>query len=363
MSVASRLKSLSVSLLALALGFVFIYWVVPASRIGGVADAERSYVDMHVHVGCVGAGGSGCFLSPSLKDNFRFNFYLLAFDVTADELEREGDAVVLAKLSKKIAASTLVGKAVVLAMDGAVSDGELDLDRTQIYVPNEFLARELDRYDNLVFGASVNPYRSDALERLERAKAAGAVLVKWIPAIMGVDPADNALIPFYDKLVELELPLLTHAGQERSFAYADDKLGDPLRLVLPLERGVTVIAAHIATTGQSEGEDNFQRILPMFQKYPNLYADISSLTQVNKLGFLSEALQKPVLVERLLYGSDYPLQFFPLVSPWFQLPEVPLETIKGIQALENLWDRDVTLKKAMGVPDAVFERSAELLGL
>jgi len=358
-----RLKSILWSLLMLAVGLGIVYWVVPASRLWDDADAKKTYVDMHVHVGCVGAGGSGCFLSPELSDNFRFNFYLLAFDVVEEELEREGDAVVVAKLSDKIAASIWVDKAVVLAMDGAVTDGELDLSKTQVYIPNEFLARELAPFENLVFGASVNPYRTDALQRLERVKAQGAVLIKWIPAIMGIDPSDERLIPFYDKLVELDLPLLSHAGQERSFAYADDALGDPLRLVLPLERGVTVIAAHIATTGQSEGEDNFQRILPLFQKYPNLYADISSLTQINKIGYLKEALEQPHVVERLIYGSDYPLQFFPLVSPLYQLPDVPLEKLKAIQALESLWDRDVALKKAMGVPDSVFDRSADLLGL
>ena len=105
----------------------------------------------------------------------------------------------------------------------------------------------------MLYGASINPNRPDALARLEKAKSNGAVLIKWIPAIMAIDPADPNLTGFYRKLVELDLTLLTHAGQERSFAHADDKLGDPLRLELPLSLGVTVIAAHIATTGENEG--------------------------------------------------------------------------------------------------------------
>ena len=42
---------------------------------------------------------------------------------------------------------------------------------------------------------------------------------------------------------------------------------------------------HIAATGLSEGIDNFERMLPMFAKHPNLYTEISSLAQVNKLNY------------------------------------------------------------------------------
>jgi hypothetical protein len=101
---------------------------------------------------------------------------------------------------------------------------------------------------------------------------------------MYIDPADSRIIPFYKKMVELDLALLSHAGQKRSFAHARDELGDPKRLVLPLSLGVTVSAAHITSTCENEGEEGFLRLLPMFERYPNLYAGISSLTQINKLG-------------------------------------------------------------------------------
>lgn len=317
---------------------------------------------MHVHVAGIGAGGSGCYVSPSLRDGYKFRFYLGAFGVTLKELQNAGDGLVIRKLSKAIGASKRISKAVVLALDGVVgADGKLDLDRTQVYVPNEYLTEALVPYGNLLFGASINPYRPDALERLERVKLNGAVLVKWIPSIMDIDPADPAITSFYEKLVELDLPLLTHAGQERSFAEAKDELGDPLRLELPLRLGVTVIAAHIASTGRIAGEENFDRIMPLFDKYPNLYSDISSLTQINKLGYMKRALAQPGLTSRLIYGSDWPLQFFPLVSPWYQIRHLSVGEIKAISGLKNKWDRDVALKVAMGVPPEVFQRSGSLL--
>jgi len=144
---------------------------------------------------------------------------------------------------RALEASLSVQQVVVLAMDGVVDEhGALDKSRTQVYVPNDFVRRETDRYETLLFGASVNPYRSDAIARLRAAKDGGAVLVKWIPSIMAIDPSDPRIIPFYEALVELDMPLLIHVGQERSFGAAADELGDPVRLKLPLEIGVTAIA-------------------------------------------------------------------------------------------------------------------------
>lgn len=343
--------------------------VCVALTLGGIAIAAppvsadtKSIIDLHVHTAGIGAGGSGCYIAPALRDGYKFSWYLRALGVSRDELERAGDAIVFQRIAEGVAAAASVQKVVVLAMDGVIDEGgALDRAQTQVYVPNDFVRRETDRYENLLFGASVNPYRPDALSRLSSVKEAGAVLVKWIPAIMGIDPSDPRIIPFYEKLVELDLPLLVHVGQERSFGDAWDKLGDPVRLILPLDRGVTVIAAHIATTGKNEGEENFARLLPLFERYANLYTDISSLTQINKLGYLYAALAVPGLSRRMLYGSDWPLQFFPLVSPWYQIGRVSIRQIREVGRLKNRWDRDVALKRAMGVPEDVFARTRTVL--
>ncbi len=161
----------------------------------------------------------------------------------------------------------------------------------------------------------------------------------------------------------LDLPLLSHTGQERSFNSAIDEYGDPKRLELPLSLGVTVIAAHIATTGKIDNQDNYLRILPMFEKYPNLYGDISSLTQLNKLGYLDKALLNPQLKGRLIYGSDFPLVNMVLVSPYYFPLNLTLQQMHKISSIANPWDRDVALKQALGVPTQIFANSASLLGI
>ena len=325
---------------------------------------DQLIVDGHVHTAGIGAGGSGCFVSKDLRDGYKFKWYLRAFGVSLEEIQTQGDALVIERLSKRIAESEEVDQAVVLAMDGIIkADKTLDRDNTQVYIPNDFVAEQTAKYPNLIFGASVNPYREDAIERLHQVKRQGAVLVKWIPAIMMIDPADPTLSGFYRTLAALELPLLTHVGQEKSFGHAEDHLGDPKRLKLPLDLGVTVIGAHIATTGKNDGEDNYERLVPLFKEYPNLYTDISSLTQLNKLGYLSRALEDGTFTDRMIYGSDWPLQFFPLVSPWYHIGRASLGDLRGVSRLDNQWDRDVRLKRALGVPEAVFNRTAQILGV
>lgn len=327
-----------------------------------LARGAGGYLDNHVHVAGLGILGEGAFVSAEMHDNFRFEFLMDAMQVTEAELGELGDGVLVDRLVERIRESSEVSQAVILAMDGVINEaGELDLDRTTIYVPNDYVAAQSARYPELVFGASINPYRPDALQRLDRVAEQGAVLIKWIPSIMYIDPADPAIAPFYQRMVELDLKLLTHVGQEKSFPGAIDELGDPHKIELPLQLGVKVIAAHIGTTGEYAGEPSFDRLIPMFEQWPNLYADISSLTQINKLGYLATSVELGNFNDRLIYGSDWPLQFFPLVHPLYHWPDLSIAEARAIANIDSIWDRDIAIKRALGVDEAVFERSAQLL--
>jgi predicted TIM-barrel fold metal-dependent hydrolase len=349
------MKKLSAMLLMTILVVSIVGYAATKSNDHLLPFERKSVIDFHVHVAGLGYGNSGCFVNEEMRNNFRFRFYLMAMGTSLEELEQEGDQVVFKKISDGVAQSKVVDKAVILSLDGVVDvQGNLDKAKTQIYVPNEYVYEQIRRYPNLLYAASINPYRKDAIERLEQAKMQGAVLVKWIPSIMYIDPADPAIIPFYKKMAELNIPLLTHTGMEKSFSHAKDELADPRRLQLPLSLGLNVIAAHIATTGESDGEDNFERILPMFKQYPNLYGDISSLTQINKLGYVEKVLAHPELEGRLIYGTDWPLQFFPLVSPWYHLDQLSISEAVSISRIKNQWDKDVALKIGMGLDKKVF---------
>ena len=292
-------------------------------------------LDLHCHLAGIGAGNSGCYVSNRLRKSWKLGFYLRSFGVSRQELREYGDVVGGERLAQSLAASRRVGRAVILAMDGAVdASGQLDLARTEFYVPNEFVAAVTAAHTNLLFGASINPYRPDSLARLDWAATHGARLVKWLPSIQLIDPADERLTPFYQRLAALHLPL-------------------------PL--GVTVIAAHAAWPGRHDGQRDVDRLARLMNQYPNLYADISSLTQVNKLGALREVLQRPEFRHRRVYGTDFPLINMPIVSPWFFPLDLRFSQMWRISRIKNPWDRDVALKQALGVPADVFTRAEKLL--
>jgi predicted TIM-barrel fold metal-dependent hydrolase len=319
-------------------------------------------IDIHCHGAGIGAGNSGCLVSRRMRHSWKLRYYLKAFGVTAAELAREGDILVLRRLSERLASSRAVDQAVLFALDGVMdSAGRLDQTRTELFIPNAFIEAACRRYPNLLFGASVNPRRRDALDRLDRVAAGGAVLVKWLPSIQGIDPACPSLIPFYRRLAELDLPLLSHTGEEHSFTRADNVLADPLRLRLPLEQGVTVIAAHCASNGKNDGRPNFQRFLALMGEFPNLHGDISALTQVNRLGHLQRILEHTEFHDRLHYGTDMPLPCTGLTSPWFQVGRLPTAAIRKLASLDNPWDQDLQLKLALGLPARVLENAHRLL--
>jgi len=358
-SPASRRRKI---ILAGVLALVLVSAGLPARPFRPVEPIPAGIVDMHCHVAGIGAGGSGCFVSPRLRDNWRFKVYLRGFGVSEQEMLKQGDALVGDRISESLAQSQWVSRAVLLALDGVVdAEGNLDTNRTEVFVPNEFVAAMAARHTNLLFGASVNPYRRDALARLEWAKAHGAVLVKWIPPIMDIDPSDPRLVPFYKKMAELKLPLLSHTGEEKSFSRATEEFGDPEKLRLPLSLGVTVVAAHIASAEKYHGERGPDRLARLMREFPNLYADISALTQINRPGCLKEALTRPEFSGRLVYGTDFPLINTMLVSPWYSF-HLSLRQKFSIWRTKNPWDRDVLMKHDLGVPTETFARSAKMFG-
>ena len=83
--------------------------------------------------------------------------------------------------------------------------------------------------------------------------------------------------------------------------------------------------------------------------------------QLNKLGYLAKALKHPGLTERMIYGTDWPLQSFPLVSPWYHVNHIGIKNAWRVSRFKNKWDRDIKLKEAFGVPHAAFIRKLGML--
>jgi len=347
-------------------------------------DEGAPVVDVHTHIVGLGRGGTGCFVHPkmlSLKHPAKrvaAKLYLAASG--AKDFDRF-DAQYVERL---VALARGFGRPVkfhILAMDrNHRPDGTPDLERTEFYVPNEYVVRLAETYpDVFVPVISVHPARPDALAELERWAARGVRRVKWLPNAQGIDPADPRWDPFYRRMRELGLSLLTHAGEEKAVGAAGAQaLGNPLRLRRPLDAGLTVIVAHCASLGCNEDLDHpgrkassyelFLRLMAEERYRGRLFGEISAMTQVNRLGTFRKLLQDPALQDRLLNGSDYPLPAMNLVVWTSQAVRQGLITRRERRALNEIYRVNPLLfdfvlkrtvkdpKRGQRLPGTLFQR-------
>ena len=287
-------------------------------------DPQR-LIDHHTHVAGVGAGGTNAFVNPRMRSwahpfhHLKFKVYLSA---TAVDDVNNADAQLIQRLVNLVEHIEHHGKHRLLAFDKNYQpDGSVNLEKTEFYVSNEYVFALAAEYPDLfVPTISVNPYRSDAMEELERWSGRGARVVKWLPNAMGIDPSDPRCDPFYQRMKQLDLILLSHGGEEKAVeAPEDQRFGNPLLLRRPLDHGVKVIVAHCAGLGENLDLDstdqkqvsNFDLFMRLMdeKRYEGLvFGEISAMTQFNRIGKpLTTILGREDLHERLLNGSDYPL--------------------------------------------------------
>jgi predicted TIM-barrel fold metal-dependent hydrolase len=247
---------------------------------------------------------------------------------------------------------------VALAFDAVYDTAGRTVQRdTLFYIPNDYLFEVCDRYPSLLPGISIHPYRRDALDELERCVERGAVLVKWLPSVQGMDPANPAIVPFYEQLVAHRLPLLVHTGREHTFPALHVELEHPGRLRLPLELGVTVIAAHGASLGHWSGREGYFARIALSHEFPNLLTDISGMAVPIRARHLIALGAANHLQGSAIYGSDYPI-------PALLLPfraHLSRQERRRLAAIPNPFDLDVGLKQALGFHPTVFERGYHLL--
>jgi len=248
-------------------------------------------------------------------------------------------------------------------------DGSVNLEKTEFYVPNEYVFELVDRYPELFIpNISVNPYRPDAVAELEKWARRGARVVKWLPNAMGIDPSNAKCDPFYDKMKELDLILLSHGGEEKAVeAEEDQKLGNPLLLRRALDHGVKVIVAHCAGLGTNEDlddqdrkvVDNFDLFLRLMdeKRYEGLvFGEISAMTQFNRAGKpLRTMLARADLHERLVNGSDYPLPAVNILIRTGQLVKHGYIGRSEADSLKEIYDYnpllfDFVLKRTLRLP-------------
>jgi uncharacterized protein len=294
--------------------------------------------DSHAHLLGDGQSGSGCWINPKMQSIFypqqflQRKFFENGACVGAGA-EGDGglDDAFVARLAQLIDEFPVGAGALLFAFDHTYAeDGNRDLPRAAFHVPNRHAFAIAKRFPGRFRAvASIHPYRSDAVDALENARASGAVAVKWLPSAMGIDPASSRCDAFYEAMARLQMPLITHAGQERAVKGAHQQhFGNPLRLRRALDHGVRVVVAHCASLGEDldidQGKagravpsfDLFERLMQDARYEKNLFADISAMPQINRAPCFAKIVERTEWHSRLVNGSDYPL---PGVMPLFSV--------------------------------------------
>ncbi|WP_455243652.1 amidohydrolase family protein [Petrachloros mirabilis] len=307
---------------------------------------EKSLIDCHVHLAALPDGDNGCYISPKLLKSPLFRFLLWKQELSPAH-PHEANARYLEHLVTELRTSKHVQKAVLLGMDGFYDQtGLLNRQLTDFMIGNDYVLNTAKAHPDLFLaGPSINPQREDAVDEVHRCADAGAVLIKVLPNAQHFNPADRKYIPFYRALAERKLPLLSHVGFEFSLIGKDQSVGDPDRLRIALDEGVTVIAAHACSYGLMLYEKFIPTLHEFTKSYPDFYCDISALTLPNRFRMLLYLRKHPELQNRLLFGTDYPLSVFH-VAAWGR---VGLGKMWNMIRTKNRFDRQVVVCRALNL--------------
>lgn len=317
-------------------------------------------IDIHVHIADIEAllnpGAANLISRPN-----RHLHRMLRWTV-AEQTLLGGDGNVNERWIQRLVSwirDSELDKAVLLALDSVFDEsGKPCAEKTVLYVDNEFVCAIAGQQSEFIFGASIHPYRRDAVSELERLVKKGACLVKWIPSGQQIEPDNPKCIPFYEALAHYGVPLLSHTGVEHTLGSRRSSYNHPQRLIPALEQGVTVIAAHCGLHLFLHEPSFFSAWVSMARKYENFYGDSGAFAVVTRIPSLKRILNDHVLQGKFLYGSDFP----GIPSPkWCW--QLGLKTMRTFSQMSNPLARNIKVMQALDMPAEVFERAHKQLGI
>lgn len=320
--------------------------------------AESKRIDMHVHMVGNGVAGSGGWLRLSGWHRWLAGFMIKQLGFPAAVLQQDLESIYAQHLLELIRTSSV--DAVVLLAHERVHDpdGTVREDLGSMFVPNDVVLNLAERYPEFLAGVSIHPARRDALNELERCLERGAVLMKCLPNCQNIDCSDPRYRPFWERMAAAQLPLLAHTGGENTVPVVNAALADPKLLRLPLECGVTVIAAHCATRSALTDRDYFADWVAMLAEFPNLFGDISAMVSLNRCAHLRACLA-PEILPRIFHGSDFPVPV--LGHRLWSSGALGWAEFRRLQQIKNPLERDWQFKRGLGFPEETRTRMGSLL--
>jgi predicted TIM-barrel fold metal-dependent hydrolase len=264
---------------------------------------------------------------------------------------------------------------VLLSMDGIYKNGKFIGADTCPVLPNSRVINISKISGNVMFGASVHPYR-DAREMLaetRRCISEGAVLFNWMPSVQQIDPEDDRCIPFYLCLVREGIPLLCLSAPGAAAQGNHIKLNHPGKLIRALDISVKVIAAFspLSDYGYDDPyyEEHFNELIGMLRasedKKWDLYADISAFCVPPGFTYLERIRREiengGISQHRFVFGSEVPERFAHNFAGERLFTGDNLSEL--LKARSGRLDNHYDMLKKSGIHDSIFFNAGEVLRL
>jgi predicted TIM-barrel fold metal-dependent hydrolase len=301
-------------------------------------------IDIHTHL-----------LNPQVAfdrpyDKVAVYFFARSLGVDPRSLKQQPYQTYIEAMAQAVSESRFVEKTCLFGVDARFDEQgrEIDRNKTVCAMNEDVLAVAASHPSQFIPFLSVNPRRLNALERIDELVEQGCRGAKFLQNYWGIDLNSEHLIPYYEKLKQHKLPLIIHIGSEYTIqSYPNYERVEMLDL--PLECGVTVIAAHMglgrfvhrlrAWRNLSKQPRHFDRdyfrLLEMLSHYQNLYADISAILAPLRARALRHLSEQRQVHEKILFGTDYPVPFTVRLNSY----DLDSATRKRIARVDNPFDR------------------------
>lgn len=234
-----------------------------------------------------------------------------------------------------LTAADFIGMMDAAQVDVAVIHGEDQETTFKKKIPNETVARLVERYPTRFIGfAGVDPHKPTAVEQLDHdireLGLRGAMLSPWEHLLYS---NDDKYLPIYERCVELDIPVWIHTSSNLSPQIAMD-FGHPLfldKVAVKFPR-LKIIAGHAGWPWVTEA-------VAVAWRHPNVYLDISGIRQ-KYIGMPNTGwgpllhYGNSVIQDKVLFGTAWPL--LPLEQAVRDVQELPLkEVVKAKWLGEN----------------------------
>ena len=346
--------------------------------------------DFHVHAIATDRHQSGAYVNPhmlSVLHPWKHLQFLVYSSASGIKNIENANQEYLDRLLALATADGRYGKLHLLAFDYHYDkDGTKNLQKSTFHIPNKYVFDIAQKYPDLIIPViSVHPDKAGATAEIEKWGKLGIKYIKWLPNAQRIDPSLKKHFAYYEMVKKYDMAILSHTGHEKAVdGEAFQALANPLNFKYPLDLGVKIIMAHLASLGECEDIESatkemkscFDLFLRLFEnpKYENnLFGELSGTTIHTRVGApLLKLLERPELHHRLVNGSDYPLPAINILYRTSQLVKLGYIT----EAERNLANEiygfnpllfDFVLKRLMKHPktgqkfqDKAFEIPTEL---